>query len=80
MIEGIDVIPVKSVVETLKILNEEIEIEDYVEKMKCGIIAVQKNEEIERNENFEEKLDFSDVKGQLKGRWKLLRLGDIIYF
>ena len=51
LIEGIDVIPVKSVVETLKILNEEIEIEDYVEK-------------IERNENFEEKLDFSDVKGQ----------------
>jgi len=44
--------------------NEEIEIEDYVEKMKCEISAVQKNEEIERNENFEEKLDFSDVKGQ----------------
>ena len=64
LIEGIDVIPVKSVVETLKILNEEIEIEDYVEKMKCEISAVQKNEEIERNEDFEEKLDFSDVKGQ----------------
>ena len=55
LIEGIDVIPVKSVVETLKILNEEIEIEDYVEKIKREISAIQKNEEIERNENFEEK-------------------------
>ena len=64
MIEGINVIPVKSVVETLKILNGEIEIENYVERMKNEINAVWKNEEIERNEDFEEKLDFSDVKGQ----------------